>query len=87
MHLGVKQLRNRVTEFVSLLNEKEIPESLKEAIGVWLERKDEKEPAREVADAFLSALNEADLTVGGGLREKIRASGLSDAPFDVDHRR
>ncbi len=72
MHLGVKQLRNRVTEFVSLLNEKEIPESLKEAIGVWLERKDEKEPAREVADAFLSALNEADLTgEAAELREKI----------------
>ncbi len=72
MHLGVKQLRNRVTEFVSLLNEKEIPESLKETIGVWLERKDEKEPAREVADAFLSALNEADLTgEAAELREKI----------------
>ncbi|HHX19073.1 MAG TPA: pyruvate:ferredoxin (flavodoxin) oxidoreductase [Clostridiaceae bacterium] len=72
MHLGVKQLRNRVTEFISLLNEKEIPESLKEAIGVWLERKDEKEPAREVADAFLSALNEADLTgEAAELREKI----------------
>jgi pyruvate-ferredoxin/flavodoxin oxidoreductase len=29
MHLGVKQLRNRVTEFVSLLNEKDVPGKLK----------------------------------------------------------
>ncbi|MBP6136995.1 MAG: pyruvate:ferredoxin (flavodoxin) oxidoreductase [Clostridiaceae bacterium] len=72
MHLGVKQLRNRVTEFVSQLNEKEIPEGLEDAIGVWFERKDEKEPAREVADAFLNALNEAKLVgEAANLREKI----------------
>lgn len=72
MHLGVKQLRNRVTEFVSQLNGKDVPGDLKNAIGVWFERKDEKEPAREVADAFLNALNEAELVGDAAdLREKI----------------
>lgn len=72
MHLGVKQLRNRVTEFVSQLNEKEIPGNLKDAIAVWFERKDEKEPAREVADTFLNALNSAELVgEAAEFREKI----------------
>ncbi len=72
MHLGVKQLRRRATEMIEELARKEIPQELKEAIEVWFERKDEKEPAREVADQFLDALNKAELSDEAQvLREKI----------------
>ena len=74
MHLGVKQLRRRAAEFVSELRDEEISPELKDAIDVWFERKEEKEQAREIADALLIPLEKAELTgEAAELREKILA--------------
>ncbi len=72
MHLGVKQLRERLTEHALALKEMGIPEDLKQAVEIWLEKKDDKENARLVADAFISALEEASLQgEADALKEKI----------------
>jgi pyruvate-ferredoxin/flavodoxin oxidoreductase len=63
MHMGVKQLRERATEAIRALGDRDdIPTELADATAEWLERKDEKADARAIADAYLEALEAADLT-------------------------
>ncbi len=73
MHLGVKQLRDRVTDYVRKLAEVgDIPGALSESIASWLEKKDEKDGARGVAARFILDLGEAELSgEAAGLRDRI----------------
>ncbi|NLA71394.1 MAG: pyruvate:ferredoxin (flavodoxin) oxidoreductase, partial [Clostridiaceae bacterium] len=73
MHLGVKQLRERVNGYVKELSELgDLPASLADAIAVWFDKMDEKEGARATADAFIEALTSADLSVEACvIRDKI----------------
>ncbi|HHX29799.1 MAG TPA: 4Fe-4S dicluster domain-containing protein, partial [Clostridiaceae bacterium] len=78
MHLGVKQLRERVTGFVEELAAAEgLPSDLADTLHEWLEKKDVKDGARGIAAKLLFALNDAELDEEASkLRDKIL--GLKD---------
>ena len=73
MHLGVKQIRDRVTEYVVSLSELTgLPEPLAESLADWLEKKDVKDGARGIAVKLILALTDAKLDgQAAALRDQI----------------
>ena len=73
MHLGVKQIRDRVTEYVVSLSELAgLPETLAESLADWLDKKDVKDGARGIAVKLILALTDAKLDgQAAALRDQI----------------
>ncbi|NLB50285.1 MAG: pyruvate:ferredoxin (flavodoxin) oxidoreductase [Clostridiaceae bacterium] len=73
MHLGVKQIRDRVTEYIKELSERsDLPEALAESIADWFENKDVKDGARGIAAKLIFALTDAELSgETAALRDKV----------------
>ena len=73
MHLGVKQIRDRVTGYVKDLSERaDLPAGLRESLDDWFENKDVKDGARGVAAKLVFALTDAELSEeSGALRDRI----------------
>ncbi|MBN1892402.1 MAG: pyruvate:ferredoxin (flavodoxin) oxidoreductase [Clostridiales bacterium] len=56
MHLGAKQIRNRVADRLGVLLEKVDDEAIKDAGKAWLEQMDNNDMTRELSDALTVAL-------------------------------
>ncbi|HPX93205.1 MAG TPA: pyruvate:ferredoxin (flavodoxin) oxidoreductase [Bacillota bacterium] len=73
MHLGVKQIRDRVTGYLeTLLGSKDLPAGLRQSLEDWFENKDVKDGARGIAAKLIFALTEAELSgKSAALRDRI----------------